>query len=179
MWRYCGVNLESLCNYKMILVLLFVVAVNLVVAALVWQLDFFVHGELYSYSLVYSHDWADSYWYYTAMLWAFLGGATAIAASAIAPHYLHSRKISGFSMWTGFFLPILALVYQGLSIFFFDQKSSVINSLSSYGLSFNNGWVATYSLLSQSILVLMIVAFLALIIPAVRSFINKLRMKLR
>jgi hypothetical protein len=42
----------------MVLVLLFGVVVNLVVFVLVWRLDFFVHGDLYSYGLIYSRAWA-------------------------------------------------------------------------------------------------------------------------
>jgi hypothetical protein len=163
-------------NYKTVLVLLFVVIVNLVVGVLVWQLDFFVHGDLYSYGLVYSHDWANPYWYYTAMFWVFLGGATTIAATAIVPHYLHSRKISPFSTWTGFFLPILALVYHGLGIFYLDQKNSIVwNTLNDYGVQFDIEWATTYSLISLTALALMIATLVTLIIPAIRAVAYELK----
>ena len=165
----CGLNLKNLFNYKTILVLLFVVAVNIIVAVLLWQLDFFVHGDLYSYGLVYSRDWANPYWYYTVMLWAFLGGAIGLAGTAIAPHYLHSRKNSRLSTWTGFFLSAATIFYEGFCVFLFYQKIAIINSLSSYGVSSNNEWVTTYSLLSQTVPVLLTIAFVALIIPAVKA----------
>lgn len=169
--------MKNLHNYKTVLILLFVVVVNLIVAILVWQLDLFVHGDLYSYGLIYNHDWANPYWHQTAVLWAFWGGATALAAAAIVPHYWHSQKVTNLSTWTGFFLPLLALIYEGFTIFFFDQKNSIVwNILSSYGLTFDEEWVTTCTLFSITSIALMIVAFGALIIPAVRAVAYKLRL---
>jgi hypothetical protein len=99
----------------------------------------------------------DSYWCYTAMLWALLGGATALAVATIIPHYLHSQKISDFSVWMGFILPVLAIIYQGISIFFLSQKNSMVwNALSDYGLRYDFEWVTTYDLISISALALMV-----------------------
>ena len=163
-------------NYKTVLILLFVVVVNLIVDFLVWQLDFFVHSALYSYGLVYSHDWANPYWHYTSGLWAFLGGATVFAAAAIAPHYLHSRKISRFSTWTGFFLSILALIYEGLGIFYLNQKNFIVwNMLNDFGLLYDVEWTATYSIMSLAALALMITAIISLIVPTIRALAYKLR----
>lgn len=165
-----GLSFKRVLDYKTVLVLLLVVLVNLVAAVLVWRLDLFVHSDLYEYGLVYSLGWADSYWYYTAMLWALLGGATALAVATIIPHYLHTQKISGFSVWMGFILPVLAIIYQGISVFFLSQKNSMVwNALSDYGLRYDVEWVTTYDLISLSALALMITALVALIIPAARA----------
>jgi hypothetical protein len=161
---------KGLLNHKTVLVLLFVVVVNLVAAVLVWRLDLFVHSDLYEYGLVYSLGWADPYWYCTAMLWAFLGGATALAVAAIVPHHLHSQKISGFSALTGFFLPFLAIIYQGISVFFLSQKNSMVwNALYDYGLRYDVEWATTYNLISLPTLALMVIALVTLIIPFVRA----------
>jgi hypothetical protein len=175
-WKCCSLDLKGLLNYKTVLVLLFVVVVNLIVDFLVWRLDFFVHGDLYSYGLIYSLDWANPYWHYTSGLWAFLGGATAFATTAIAPHYLHSRKTSLFSTWTGFFLPLLAIVYEGLGIFYLGQKNYLVwNRLNDYGLLYDIEWAATHSLISLAALALMITAIVALIIPTVRAVAYELK----
>ena len=171
-------DLKGLLSYKMVLALLFVVVVNLIVAFFVWQLDFFVHGDLYWYGLIYSHDWANPYWHYTMSLWAFLGGTTAFAAAAIAPHYLHNRKTSLFSTWTGFFLPLLALVYEGLGIVYLAQRNYIVwHSLNNYGLLYDIEWMATYSLISLPALALMVAAIVALIIPTVKALAYALKIK--
>jgi len=184
-------SFKSLSNYKMVLVLLLVVAINLIVSALVWYSDFFVHGELYKYGLVYSLDWADLYWVSTAMLWAVLGGATIFAAMASFVHYLPCREVNRFSewsrvgepavmhyvdskysgrllKWTMVLLPLLALVFEGISIFYFDQKSSIVwNTLKDYGLRNEAGWLTTYNFISVPAVMLMAVALFVLVVPAV------------
>jgi hypothetical protein len=113
---------------------------------------------------------ADLYWYYTAMLWALLGGATALASATIIPHYLHTQKISGFFVWMDFILPVLTIIYQGISIFFLSQKNSMVcNALSDYGLRYDVKWVTTYDLISLSALALMITKLVGLIIPAAKA----------
>ena len=184
-------SFKSLSNYKMVLILLLVVAINLIVSVLVWYSDFFVHGELYKHGLVYSLDWAGPYWVSTAMLWAVLGGATIFAAMASFVHYLPCREIDRFSKWSRegepavmryvnskysgrlltwimFLLPLLALVLEGISIFYFDQKSSIVwNTLKDYGLINEAEWATTYNLISVSVVMLMAVALFILVIPAV------------
>ena len=184
-------SFKSLSNYKIVLVLLLVVAINLIVSALVWYSDFFVHGELYKYGLVYSLDWADPYWVSTAMLWAVLGGATIFTAMASFIHYLPCREVNRFSersrtgepavmhyvdskysgrllKWTMVLLPLLALVFEGISIFYFDQKSSIVwNTLKDYGLRNEAEWVTTYNLISVPAVMLMAVALFVLVVPAV------------
>jgi len=175
----------------MVLVLLLVVAINLIVSALVWYLDLFVHGELYKYGLIYSLDWADPYWVSTAMLWAVLGGATIFAAMASFVHYLPCREVNRFSewsragepavmhdvfskysgrlpKWTMVLLPLLALVFEGVSIFYFDQKSSIVwNILKDYGLRNEAEWVTPYNFISVPAVMLMAIALFVLVVPAV------------
>ena len=152
------------------LVLFFVVVSNLVVSVLLLRLDRFVHVDLYGYGLVFSHEWADAYWHSNMMLWAFLWAATALAATSIIPHYLHSREPSRFSKLSGFFLPAVALVFQALSIFFLSQINSIVwNTLYSYGVQYDIDWATTYNPISMPALTLIVIALLALIIPAVRA----------
>jgi hypothetical protein len=154
-------------NYKAVLVLLFALAVNLVVAFLVWRLDFFVHGDLYAYGLFYSRGWADPYWTCVETLWALLGGATIFAFVSAILQYLHKKLPRGLSRWAGVFLPLFALVYEGVSIFFLDQKNLVVwNTLKDYGLKYSGDWATTYNRVSQSAVALMAVTLFALIISA-------------
>lgn len=153
------------------LVLLSVVVVNLVVSVLLWRLDGFVNGDLYGHGLVFSRVWADEYWNCSWMLWTFLAGATVIATISIIPHYLHSKEPSRFSKWTGFLLPAVALVYQALGIMYLNQINGIVwNKLYDYGVQYDIDWSATYNPVSMPALALMVVALLALIIPAVRAW---------
>ena len=152
------------------LVLLFVVVLNVAVSVLVWRLDFFVHGDLYAYGLVFSLGWAERYWYLTGMLWVFLVGGTVLAAGSIVPDYFQSRKPSRFSKWLSFLLPAAAFVYEGLSIWFLSQKDFIArNLLYDYGVPLDFDWAATYDPISMAAFALMAVALLALIIPAVKA----------
>ncbi|MFW9832225.1 MAG: hypothetical protein ACFFD8_10675, partial [Candidatus Thorarchaeota archaeon] len=130
----------DLLKYKTILVLLFGVVLNLAVFVLLWQLNIFIHGDLYNYGLISSHEWIDGVWHNNLSCWAFIIGATAFAAFAVVPHYLFSKKLkpSSFSVMTGFLLPALGLVYEGLSIFFLNQIDSIVrNLLYDFGIPFS------------------------------------------
>jgi hypothetical protein len=155
-------------NYKAVFVLLFVLVMSLVVAFLVWRLDFFVHGDLYAYGLFYSRDWADPYWYFVETLWAFLGGATIFASVSAILQYLHNKHPRDLLKWAGVFLPMFALVYEGISIYFLDQKNLIVwNTLKDYGLRYSGDWATIYNLISQFAVALMAVTLFALIISAV------------
>ena len=163
-------DFAELREYKTVLVLVCVLVLNVVVMFLLLGLDSFVHGDLYGYGLVFSYNWANLYWHNSLMLWTCVGGATVLAAASIVPHYLHSNGPSRFSKWTGFLLSTLAMVYQGVGIFFFSQINSLVwSGLYDYGLQGDIDWTTTYNPISTPILTLMVVAFLALIIPAVRT----------
>jgi len=161
---------KGLLNYKTVLILLFAVILNMTVFVLLWQLDTFVNSEPYNYGLVFSYDWGESYWYYNQLLWTFLVGATALTACAVIPHYLHSRKVSGFSKLFGFLLPTVALVYQVLSIFFLSQLDSIVRyTLYQYGLSVSFDWSVNYDPVFKAIFALMATSLVPLIISAVRT----------
>jgi hypothetical protein len=163
-------DFEKLLGYKTVLVLLCILILNVIVMFLLRSLDHFVHSDLYGYGLVFSYDWANPYWYSNMMLWTCLGGATALAAASIIPHYLYSRELSPFSKLTGFLLPVLALAFQGLGIFFLSQINSIVwSGLYDYGVQYDIDWATTYNPISMPALTLMAVAFLGLIIPAVRA----------
>ena len=155
---------------KFVLVLLFVILLNVVAFGLVWRLDVFVNGDLYDYGLIMSSKWAYDYWYSANMLWTFLAGATALAALSIIPHYLHSKEPSKYSKWLGLLLPTVAFVYQGLCIVFLTQISSIVqHRLYEYGLPVNFDWTTTYAPINTAAFALMVLALLALIIPANRT----------
>jgi hypothetical protein len=165
-----GSDFKSYLKNKAVLVLLFVVAIDLVVSAFVWRLDFFVHGDLYRYGLVFSFEWADPYWNAGTMLWFFLFGTIALVTVAIIVQYLYIRRVNSMSPLAGVALPVCTLVWQGISLFLFDEKNSMIwNTLGYYGLQFDAGWVATYNSMSTILYVLMGIALVALIIPAAIS----------
>jgi hypothetical protein len=163
-------DFEELLGYKSVMVLLCVMVLNVAVMFLLLGLDSLVHVDLYGYGLVFSYDWANPYWHSNLILWTCLGGATALAAASIVPHYLQSKEPSRFSKWAGFLLPSFALVYQGLGIFFLSQINSIVwSSLYDYGVQYDINWSTTYNTVSMPALTLMAVAFLGLIIPAVRA----------
>jgi hypothetical protein len=65
-------------------------------------------------------------------------------------------------------LPLLALAFEGISIFYFDQKSSIVwNTLKDYGLRNEAEWVTTYNFISVPAVMLMAVALFVLVIPTV------------
>ena len=155
---------------KMALVLVGVLYLNLVVICLLWGLDGFVHVGLYGYGLVFSYDWANPYWHNSMILWTCMLGATALTASSIVPHYMHSKEPSRLLRWLRFLLPVFALVYQGSGIFFLTQINTLVwTGLYNYGVQPNIDWTTTYNLFSMPALGLMSAAFVGLIIPAVST----------
>jgi hypothetical protein len=65
-------------------------------------------------------------------------------------------------------------VYEGLALFFFNAKNSIVwNTLSDYGLRFDLKWAATYNAFSVPVFVLMLAGLVAMLIPAVRAVITK------
>jgi hypothetical protein len=163
-------DFENLAKSKTVLVLLVVIVLNIAVFVLLGQLNAFVHGDLYNYGLVFSYGWAAEVWYYNLLVWSFLIGATVLAFCAIIPHYLHSKGASGFSKLFGFLLPVLALVYQGLSIFYLSQMDSAVRTLLfNYGIPSSFDWSVTYDPIVTATYVLMVISLIAFIIPAVRS----------
>ena len=162
----------DLLKHKTILVLLFVVVLNLAVFVLSWQLNMFVHGDLYDYGLVFSHEWIDGVWRNNLSFWAFIIGATTFTAFALVPHFLFGREPdpSRFSVMISFLLPALALVYEGLSIFFLNQVDSIVrNSLYNFGIPSSFDWSVTYEPIILTAYGLMIISLVALIIPTVKG----------
>ena len=150
--------------------MLFVVIANLGVFVLLGRLDGFLHIELYSYGLIFNSDWANEYWRLNGMLWTFLAGATVFTAVSMVLHYFHSKNPSRLSKWAGFFVPIIAIIYQAISIMYLNQINDVVwNKLYDYGVRYDIDWSATYNPISMPALTLMVVALLALIIPAIRT----------
>lgn len=157
-------------NYKTTFVLLFVVATNLVVFILLGSLDGFVHVDLYGYGLIFNGDWANEYWQLNGILWTLLSGATVFSAVSMVPHYLHSKKPSRLSKWTGFFLPVAAMTYQAISIMYLNQINGVVwNRLYDYGVRYDINWSTTYNPISIPALILMVVALFALVIPTIKT----------
>jgi hypothetical protein len=162
----------GLLNYKTLFVLLFVVVLNVAVFILLWQLNFFVHGDLYNYGLVFSSDWAEGVWHNNLSCWAFILGATAFTIVAMIPHYMQSRKPgpSHFLAFTGFLLSACAIVYEALAIFFLNQLDTIVRTaLYDFGIPPSFDWSATYEPLMGTAYALTTISLLTLIIPAVRS----------
>jgi hypothetical protein len=164
------VDFKKFLRYKTVLVLLAIIILNAITMALLSRLDSFVNVDLYSYGLTFSYQWADEYWHNNIMLWTFFGAATAIAVTAIVPHFLHSRAPSRFSRLTGFFLPALSLVFQAIGVYFLNQVNNIVwSSLYPYGVQYNIDWATTYNPISMPALTLMVIALLMLLFPAVRA----------
>ena len=162
----------DLLEHKTLLILLFVVILNIAVFVLLEQLNFFIHGDMYSYGLIFSHEWVDGVWHYNLSCWTFAIGATAFAAFAIVPHYMISKEDvpSYFLVITGFLLPVLGCVYEGLSIFYLSQIDFIVrNSFFDFGIPLSFDWSVTYNPIIGAAYALMTIALVVLIIPAVRA----------
>jgi hypothetical protein len=143
---------------------------NTITMVLLLRLDSFVNVDLYKYGLIFSYQWADEYWHNNIMLWTFIGAATAIAVTAIVPHFLHSKAPNRFSKLTGFFLPVLGLAFQAIGLFFLNQVNNIVwSSLYPYGLQYDIDWATTYNPISMPALALMVIAALMLVFPVVRA----------
>jgi hypothetical protein len=163
-------ELRNLLRYKTIIVLLVIIVVNAIAMSLLLRIDSFVNVDLYTYGLTFNLQWADKYWHNNIMLWTFIEAATAIAITAIVPHFLHSRAPSRFSRLTGFFLPVLSSVFQAVGVFFLNQVNNIVwNDLYDYGVQYNIDWATTYNPISMLALALMVIALLMMILPAVRA----------
>lgn len=162
----------DLLEHKTLLILLFAVVLNVAVFVLLGQLNGFVHGDMYDYGLIFSYEWVYGVWHYNLSCWTFIIGATAFTALAIVPHYLISKETlpSYFLVIVGFLLPALACVYEGLSIFYLNQLDFIVrNSLFDFGIPSSFDWSVTYEPIIGAAYVLMTIALVVLIIPAVRA----------
>jgi hypothetical protein len=163
-------KLASLLNDRVVQVLLLVVGLNLAAFVLLWRLDLFVHVDSYDYGLEFSYGWIADYWHNNAMGWGLLGGTTVLAALSFIPKYIYSQEHTKFSRYVGVLLSVLALVYQGLSVFFLLQVSNIVQSqLYNFGLTPNSVWISTITDLNLAILVLMVGGLIALIVPVTKN----------
>lgn len=155
---------------RVVQVLLLVIVLNLVAFVLLWRLDLFVHNDLYDYGLEFSYDWIKDYWYNNQMGWGLLAGSIAIAALMFIPKYIYSQEQTGFSRFVGFLLSSLALVYQGLSIFFLWQVGNIVQSqLYNFGLIPNPSWIFLVNDFNSAILIVMFAGLVALVVPATKN----------
>jgi hypothetical protein len=162
----------GLLNYKTLFVLLFVVVLNVGVFVLLWQLDVFVHVELYNYGLIFSYDWAEVVWHNNWSCWTFIVGATGFVVFAMTPHYLQSKmqESSRLLAIAGFVLSASAMVFEALTIFYLTQLNSVVRtSLYNFGIPSSFDWSVTYEPLMGAAYALTTISLVTLIIPAVRS----------
>ena len=163
-------DVKGLLKDSTVLVLLVVAVLNLICCVLVYRFIFFVHGDLYNYGLIFSLDWADDFYYSNIMLWVFLDGAILLSVLSIIPHRQYSIKPSKTSKCLGFLLPIITIIYQGLSIMYFWQMYDIVkNRLGDFGLISSGEWTSTFSSLSNTTFALMVIALLLLFIPALRT----------
>lgn len=166
------VPLLGLLNYKTLLVLLLAVVLNIGVFVLLWQLDVFVHVELYTYGLIFSYEWAEIIWHNNLVCWTFIIGATALAVAAAAPHYMLSKEAEPkrSSKLASFILSVAALVFEGTSIYYLNQIDfTVRNSLHNFGIPHGFDWTITLEPLMSAAYALTVISFLALMISAIRS----------
>ncbi|KON32555.1 MAG: hypothetical protein AC479_07305 [miscellaneous Crenarchaeota group-6 archaeon AD8-1] len=163
-------DIKRLLKDRFVEVLIFAFILNVICLVLIRQLNMFVHGELYTYGLVFSVEWAHDFQSNNMMLWVFLEGASALIILSIIPHSQYSIKPSKTSKWLGFLLPTLALIYQSISIWALTQMNDIVyNRLYDFGIPPNFDWSITYSPLSSTLLALMLIVLIVLIIPAIRT----------
>jgi hypothetical protein len=162
----------GLLNYKTLFVLLFVVVLNVAFFVLLWQLNLFVHGDLYGYGLIFSRAWAEGVWRNNLSCWTYVLGATALAVAAMFPHYVQSRRVEPdwLVAFAGFLLSASAILFEGLAIYFLNLMDTIVRtSLYDFGVPSSFDWSVTYQPLIWAAYVLATIALLMLFIPVVRS----------
>ena len=152
-------------------VFLLVILFNIIAFVFLWQLDLFVHSELYNYGLEFNFEWAANYWYNNGMGWTLLGGASILALLSFIPHYIYNHEHSRFSRYVSFLLSTLAITYQGLSIYFLLQVNNIVQTnLYDFGLIPHYSWISTIKDLNSIILITMLIGLGALIVPSTRNW---------
>ncbi len=160
------VNFGSLVKNGFVRVLLFIVILNLVLFGLLWRLDVFVNVDFYSSGLRFSLDWAQDYWHNRGILWGVQIGCTVLAALSILPHHLRNQKPGKFTRVLCFFLPVIAGIYQVVSIVFLIRVNNIVqNRLGNFGLILNFNWDMLYNPVSATTLALMVTVLFSLAIP--------------
>jgi hypothetical protein len=162
-------DLKEWLKNKTILVLLLVILLSFVAFVLVVRIDSVVNVDLYGFGLQFSLDWANDYWYFARFLGVFQGWWCVLAVLSLLPHSLQVKKTDSFPIWAGVLLPSLAFVYQTLSIVFLVGLDNIVyNRLYSFGLDSSYDWGLVYNPIRTPTLALMVIALIALIIPAIR-----------
>jgi len=118
------------------------------------RLDNIVHGDLYSYGLQFSNEWAMQYWTAAKLMLGFLGVAVLVTCVSIAFTLLQvrPRKIDSAKRVTSILL-IIGIAMLILSTYFFTRLDHIVlGDLYSYGLQFSNEWYGQYLTYSRLML---------------------------
>ena len=136
------------------------IAIVFVCYYLLQFVDLIVHGDLYGYGLVFSYDWSNQYWNYSALMRNSI--LISILIATIAVVFIIIQIISAKN-----FIKPLSSIFIAAKIFFISYSLfSLIrldfiinNSLYTYGLQFSYDWAGPY----WNILVLVFGLFIAAI----------------
>ena len=108
-------------------------------------LDYVVHGDLYSYGLQFSYEWAERYWNYSRLMLGSVAITTLVTGISIAFILVRTRTRKIYSEFLSFLFLVVATVMTGSSIYFFNRLDYIVHfDLYSYGLQFSYEWAEQY-----------------------------------
>jgi len=109
------------------------------------RLDFFVHGALYEYGLIFDYEWANWYWNYSALI------RDSILISLVAIIFALIFVIIQIASKKNFIKPfsssliVVRIFFAFVCFFSLLQLDTIVNhSLYSYGLQFSYDWAIPY-----------------------------------
>ena len=109
------------------------------------RLDSIIHGDLYSYGLQFSYEWAEQYWSYSRLILGSLAITMLVTGISIAFILIRTRTRKTYSEFLSFLFLVAATVMTGLSIFLFSRLDYIVHfDLYSYGLQFSYEWAVQY-----------------------------------
>jgi hypothetical protein len=121
------------------------------------RIDNIVNVDLYNYGLMFNSSWADRY-QFNAKIYLFSATFAAIFfASSIAFFLAYNRSSKNLWGIICSFLLVLGSVLSFLGAYFFYTLEFIVNhDLYFYGLRFDSGWFAEYSLYDKTAISLVI-----------------------
>jgi hypothetical protein len=165
---------------KLILALLFAVLVITAFSFFFFRgVDNIVNDDLYVYGLIFSYNWADPYWINSNLFFYCQTLALILFGNSIAFFFSYFRNRTTFSITISSLLLFVGSGFSLFSTYFLHNVDSIINSdLYSYGLTFNVGWFATYSLYYRIMLLLATTAGFVAIVSAIVAYNSAKRVRI-
>ncbi len=157
--------------------LLTVIALELLSLLAFINIDKIVHGDLYSYGLKFSYEWAEQYWTNSHLIINCLLISILLTAIALISILLYSKtqkttsKIIAYTIFHVFLISGTTIMI--FSLYPFSRLDYIIHhDLYSYGLKFSYEWAANYWIYARLMLSLISFASAITVISIVLVFVS-------